>query len=58
MKYIMKELLHFKSKFVCTYTNVLNVSTFLCNSSIIKMIISAIQMKSRICARSELGYSL
>lgn len=54
----MKEPVHLKSKFVCTCANKLNIHTFLCNSSIMKMIISAIQTKSKICSRSELGGSL
>lgn len=54
---ITKELAHRKSKYVCTCANKLNINTFLCNS-VTKMIIPAIPTKSKICARSELGYSL
>lgn len=52
---IMKELTHLKDKFVCMHNNKLNINTFFYNSSIINIIILAIQIKSGIYARFELG---
>lgn len=43
---ILKEPVHFKSKYICTCANKLNIDTLTCNSPI-KTIISTIQMKKQ-----------